>query len=58
MVAMVAVGIIVGINTRHLTPNLDPNDVVASAPLQGWYMGQLLTGLSVSCSSAVSTGPA
>jgi ABC-2 type transport system permease protein len=44
MVAMVVVGAVVGYNTRHLTPNLDANDVVASSPLQGYYLGQLLVG--------------
>ena len=44
MLAMVAVGLIVGYNTRHLSHNLQPNDVVASSPLQGYYLGQLLIG--------------
>ena len=44
MLGMVAVGLIVGYNTRHLTPNLDANDIVASSPLQGYYLGQLLIG--------------
>lgn len=44
MVGMALVGVIVGYNTRHLSPTLDPNDVVASSPLQGYYLGQLLIG--------------
>jgi len=43
MLAMVAFGAIIGHNTRHVT-GLDPEDVVASGPLQGYYLGQLLIG--------------
>ena len=43
MVAMAAFGAIIGHNTRH-TAGLDPEDVVASGPLQGYYLGQLLIG--------------
>lgn len=43
MVAMVAFGAIIGHNTRDTT-GLDPEDVVASGPLQGYYLGQLLIG--------------
>jgi ABC-2 type transport system permease protein len=45
MLGMVAIGAILGYNTRHLTPNLDPNDIAASSPLQGYYLGQLLIGV-------------
>jgi hypothetical protein len=44
MIGMVAIGTIVGYNTRHLSSTLDPNDVVPSATLQGYYLGQLLMG--------------
>ena len=44
LLAMVIVGAIVGWNTRHLSPVLDANDIVASSPLQGYYLGQLLIG--------------
>jgi hypothetical protein len=43
MLAMVAFGAIIGHNTRHVA-GLDPEDVVASGPLQGYYLGQLLIG--------------
>jgi ABC-type transport system involved in multi-copper enzyme maturation permease subunit len=42
--AMVAIGLLVAYNTRHLSPSLDPNDIVASSTLQGYYLGQLLIG--------------
>ena len=43
MLAMVAFGAIIGHNTRE-TSGLDPEDLVASGPLQGYYLGQLLIG--------------
>ncbi|NYJ73273.1 ABC transporter permease [Allobranchiibius huperziae] len=44
VLGMLVVALIVGYNTRHLTKNLQPDDVVASSPLQGYYLGQLLIG--------------
>jgi ABC-2 type transport system permease protein len=44
VVAMVVIGLIEAYNTRHLTPNLQANDIAASGPLQGFYLGQLLIG--------------
>ncbi len=44
MVAMVGIGLIVGANTRTLSPGLDPEDAVQSATLQGYYLAQLLIG--------------
>jgi ABC-2 type transport system permease protein len=44
LIALPVVALIVAYNTRHLSANLDPNDVAASAPLQGYYLGQLLIG--------------
>lgn len=41
--AMIAFGAIIALNTRDPT-GLDPEDVVASGPLQGYYLGQLLMG--------------
>ena len=41
MAGMVLFGAIIGHNTRHVA-GLDPEDVVASGPLQGYYLGQLL----------------
>ena len=38
------VALIVAYNTRHLTPTLQPDDIVASSPMQGYYLGQLLIG--------------
>ena len=43
-IGMVAIGIIVGWNTRRLSPTLDPEDIVPSAVLQGYYLGELLVG--------------
>ena len=43
MVALVVFGAVIGHNTRHVA-GLDPEDVVASGPLQGYYLGQLLIG--------------
>jgi ABC-type transport system involved in multi-copper enzyme maturation permease subunit len=43
MLAMVAFGAIIGHNTRH-PAGLGPEDLVASRPLQGYYLGQLLIG--------------
>jgi hypothetical protein len=44
LLGMLIVAMIVGYNTRHLSATLDPNDIVPSAPLQGYYLGQLLIG--------------
>jgi ABC-2 type transport system permease protein len=44
MLGMIVIGLIVAYNTRHITPSLDANDLVASSPLQGYYLGQLLIG--------------
>ncbi|WP_380527318.1 ABC transporter permease [Streptacidiphilus alkalitolerans] len=44
VVGMLAVGLIIGFNTRHLTGNQDANDLASSAPLQGFFLGQLLIG--------------
>src|SRR3954454_23031533 len=43
MLAMAAFGAIIGPTTRH-PAGLDPEDLVASGPLQGYYLGQLLIG--------------
>jgi ABC-2 type transport system permease protein len=44
VIGMLAIGLIVGYNTRHLTPSLQPDDIVASSTLQGYYLAQLLIG--------------
>jgi ABC-2 type transport system permease protein len=44
VVGMLVVGLIVAYNTRHLTSNLQANDIAPSSPLQGYYLGQLLIG--------------
>jgi hypothetical protein len=44
LAALPVVAMIVAHHTRHATPAIDANDLVASAPLQGWYLGQLLIG--------------
>lgn len=43
MVAMVVFGAIIAHNTRNPTGQ-DPEDLVVSGPLQGYYLGQLLMG--------------
>jgi ABC-2 type transport system permease protein len=44
VLGMVVFGLLVAYNTRHLTSNLQPNDIAPSATLQGMYLGQLLLG--------------
>jgi ABC-2 type transport system permease protein len=44
VIGMLAVGLIVAYNTRHITGNQDANDLASSATLQGYYLGQLLIG--------------
>jgi ABC-type transport system involved in multi-copper enzyme maturation permease subunit len=41
---MVAIALLIAYNTRHLSSTLDANDIVASATLQGYFLGQLLIG--------------
>jgi ABC-2 type transport system permease protein len=41
---MIAIALLIGYNTRHLSQSLDANDIVASSPMQGYYLGQLLIG--------------
>jgi ABC-2 type transport system permease protein len=43
VLGMVAFGAIIAYNTRH-PAGVDPEDLVASGPLQGYYLGQLLMG--------------
>ena len=43
VVGMVVLGAVIAHNTRD-PAGLDPEDVVASGPLQGYYLGQLLIG--------------
>ena len=44
VVGMLALSLVIGYNTRHLTHNQDANDLVPSATLQGYFLGQLLIG--------------
>lgn len=44
VVGMVAIGLIVAYNTRNLNGSIAPEDLVPSATLQGYYLGQLLMG--------------
>ena len=44
IVGMLVLALVVAYNTRHLTSNLQPNDIAPSATLQGYYLGQLLIG--------------
>jgi ABC-type transport system involved in multi-copper enzyme maturation permease subunit len=43
-VGMLVVALLVAYNTRTLTPDLQPDDIVPSSTLQGYYLGQLLMG--------------
>jgi ABC-2 type transport system permease protein len=40
----VIVALLIGYNTRHLSGGLDPEDLTASATLQGYHLGELLLG--------------
>ena len=42
--SMLVTALIVAYNTRHLSSNLQPDDIAPSATLQGYYLGQLLIG--------------
>ena len=44
MLGMLVFALIVAYNTRHITSNLQPNDIAPSATLQGYYLAQLLIG--------------
>jgi ABC-type transport system involved in multi-copper enzyme maturation permease subunit len=44
VLGMLVIGLIEAYNTRHLTANLQANDIAPSGPLQGFYLGQLLVG--------------
>jgi ABC-2 type transport system permease protein len=43
-VGMIGISLIVAYNTRTLSAGQDPEDLVPSATLQGYYLGQLLIG--------------
>ena len=42
--AMIVIGLLVAYNTRHVSANLQPDDLVPSSTMQGYYLGQLLIG--------------
>ena len=44
VLGMLLIGLIVAYNTRHLSANLQPDDLVPSSAMQGYYLGQLLLG--------------
>ena len=44
VLAMIAIALIVAFNTRHLTANLQADDLAPSATLQGYHLGELLIG--------------
>ncbi len=44
VLGLVVIGLVVAHNTARLTANLQPDDVVSSSTLQGYYLGQLLIG--------------
>jgi ABC-2 type transport system permease protein len=44
IVGMLVLALVVAYNTRHLTHNLQANDIAPSSTLQGYYLGQLLIG--------------
>ncbi len=41
---MLVLALVVAYNTRHLTSNLQANDIAPSSTLQGYYLAQLLIG--------------
>jgi ABC-type transport system involved in multi-copper enzyme maturation permease subunit len=41
---MIILALVVAYNTRHLTSNLQANDIAPSSTLQGYYLAQLLIG--------------
>jgi ABC-2 type transport system permease protein len=44
VLGMVVLGLVVAYNTRHISSNLQPDDIAPSSTLQGYYLGQLLIG--------------
>ncbi|MEO6117117.1 MAG: ABC transporter permease subunit [Jatrophihabitantaceae bacterium] len=44
VLGMVGIALIVAYNTRHLSATIQPDDVVPSSTMQGYYLGQLLIG--------------
>lgn len=44
VLGMVAIALLVAYQTRTLSPTLQPDDLVPSATMQGYYLGQLLIG--------------
>ncbi len=44
VVGMLVLALVVAYNTRHLTRNLQANDIAPSSTLQGYYLAQLLIG--------------
>jgi ABC-type transport system involved in multi-copper enzyme maturation permease subunit len=44
VVGMLVLALVVAYNTRHLTSNLQANDIAPSATLQGYFLGELLIG--------------
>ena len=44
VVGMLVLALVVAYNTRHLTSNLQANDIAPSSTLQGYYLAQLLIG--------------
>jgi len=44
IVGIIVIALIVAFNTRHLSAKIQPEDLVPSATMQGYYLGQLLIG--------------
>ena len=44
VVGMLVLALVIAYNTRHLTSNLQANDIAPSSTLQGYYLAQLLIG--------------
>jgi ABC-2 type transport system permease protein len=44
VIGMLLVALLVAYNTRHIGSNIQPDDVLPSSTLQGYYLGQLLIG--------------
>jgi ABC-2 type transport system permease protein len=44
VLGMLVLALVIAYNTRHLTSNLQANDIAPSSTLQGYYLAQLLIG--------------
>lgn len=57
VLGMIVIALLVAYNTRHISSNLQPDDLVPSAILQGYYLSQLLVGALGILLSRANTAP-